>query len=196
MKFITRHLSRCFIAGIVAMLPIGGLALTVWYLETTIAGAWPKQIKEYYFPGFGLLATAAIIYLVGLTVSTFLGRWLWSLVDTVLNKLPALGSFYQTLKQILGYGEGEDAIFQQVVLISSRDSDAEEVGLVTNRLTDEKGVEKLVIFIPGAPNPTLGRLLVTEASSIRLLDVPVNEALKALVSVGKTPIAIDKVRSG
>ena len=133
---------------------------------------------------------AAIIYVIGLAVSTFVGRWLWSRVDLLLSKLPALGRLYQTLKEILGYGEGEDAIFQQVVWIPSRDLHGEEIGLVTNQTTDEDGEKKLTVFVPGAPNPTTGRLLIVDAKLARPVQLPVNDALKALVSVGKTPLTV------
>ena len=188
MKLIVSHLSRCFIAGIVALLPIGGLVLTIAYLEKAITAAWPKD--TFYFPGLGLLAAAVLIYLVGLTVSTFVGQWLWQLVDSLLAKLPALGTLYQTLKQLLGYGAGKEAIFQEVVLVPCKDIDGYEIGLVTNRLVGDKQPGKLLVFLPGAPNPTSGRLLVLDSSLVRPLAVPVNEALKTLVSVGKTPISI------
>jgi uncharacterized membrane protein len=91
MQYISRHLTRCFLAGIVALLPIGAFVLTVAYLEAMIAGSWLAR-QPYYFPGLGLLATAGVIYLIGLTVSTFLGRWLWKRVDVLFDSLPALGS--------------------------------------------------------------------------------------------------------
>src|SRR5882724_9528795 len=134
MQFLSKHISKCFLAGIVAMLPIAGFVFTVVYLEATIAGSWLAR-QPYYFPGLGLLATAAAIYLIGLTVSTFLGRWLWKRVDMLFDSLPALGRLYQTLKQIIGYGEGKDAIFHRVVLIRGAEPDGSELGLVTNETT-------------------------------------------------------------
>ena len=47
--------------------------------------------------------------------------------------------------------------FQEVVLVPNKDIAAEELGLVTNQISDESGNIKLVIFIPGAPNPASGR---------------------------------------
>jgi uncharacterized membrane protein len=189
MQPISRHVTRCFLAGIVALLPIGGFVLTVAYLEAMIARSWLAR-QPYYFPGLGLLATAAVIYLIGLTVSTFLGRWLWGRIDLVFDSLPALGRLYQTLKQIIGYGEGKDAIFQRVVLIRGSEPDGSELGLVTNETIDETGNPKLVVFVPGAPNPTTGRLIVIDAARTIALSVTVNDALKTLLSVGKTPLLL------
>ncbi len=189
MNILSRHISRCFLAGIVALLPIGGFVITVVYLEATIAGSWLAR-QPYYFPGLGLLATAAAIYLIGLTVSTFLGRWLWNRTDQLFDSLPALGRLYQTLKQIIGYGEGKDAIFHRVILIRGSEPDGSELGLVTNETTDESGTRKLVVFVPGAPNPTTGRLIVIDESRTTALAVTINDALKTLLSVGKTPLSL------
>ena len=186
---ITKHVSRCFLAGIVALLPIGGLVLTIAYLEMSIAESWLAK-QPWYFPGLGLLATAAAIYLIGLTVSTFLGRWLWGRVDLLFDSLPALGRLYQTLKQIIGYGEGKDAIFQRVVLIGGETPGASELGLVTNETVDATGARKLIVFVPGAPNPTAGRLIVIDAGRTEPLAVSVSDALKTLLSVGKTPLSL------
>ncbi len=193
MQFFSKHISRCFLAGIVALLPIGGFVFTVVYLEATIAGSWLAK-QPYYFPGLGLLATAAAIYLIGLTVSTFLGRWLWQRVDLLFDSLPALGRLYQTLKQIIGYGEGKDAIFQRVILIRGSEPDGSELGLVTNQTTDETGATRLIVFVPGAPNPTAGRLIVIDAERTIPLSVTVNDALKTLLSVGKTPVSLAPAR--
>lgn len=189
MHLLTRHVSRCFLAGVVALLPIGGLVLTVVYLEATLAGSWLAK-QPWYFPGLGLLATAAAIYAIGLTVSTFLGRWAWSRFDMLFDNLPALGRLYQTLKQIIGYGEGKDAIFLRVVLLKGSSPDGEELGLVTNETTDAAGLSKLIVFVPGAPNPTAGRLIVIDAARTVPLSMSVSDALKTLLSVGKTPLVL------
>lgn len=196
MSFISRHITRCFLAGIVALLPIGGLVLTVIWLESTISSSFLAS-QPWYFPGLGMVATAAGIYLIGLTVSTFIGRWAWKRIDLLFDSLPALGRLYQTLKQIVGYGEGKDALFQQVVLVPNGESEGNEIGLVTNELSSESGVPQLVVFVPDAPNPTNGRLVVIDRSAVRPLGISVSDAFKILLSVGKTPlmVASDSTRS-
>src|SRR5262249_18757215 len=124
---------------------------------------------------------------------TFLGRWLWKRIDLVFDGLPALGRLYQTLKQIIGYGEGKDAIFQRVILIRGSAPDGSELGLVTNETIDDSGARQLVVFVPGAPNPTAGRLIVIDAARTTPLTVSVSDALKTLLSVGKTPLSLAPV---
>ena len=194
MKRIRKHITSSLLAGIVAILPVGGLIITIGYLESTISSSWLSKMP-FYFPGFGLIAAVIFIYLIGFAVTTFIGKWIWKRVDSILDKLPALGSLYQTLKQILGYGEGEDAIFYEAVLVPSRNIQSDELGLVTNKITDDKGNTKLVIFVPGVPNPTSGRLILIDKESVKPLAMPVNDTLKALVSMGKTEIDLKGLKS-
>jgi len=186
MNAIIKHTSQCMVAGVVALLPIGGMVLAVVYAELLISESWLAN-QPYYFPGMGLLGAVVLLYLIGLVVTTFIGRWVWTRIDTLLAKLPALGNLYQTLKQILGYGEGEGALFERVVLVPSRHPDAMEMGLVTCEI-EEQGKARLIVFIPGAPNPSTGRLIVTDPDRVKTVDMPVSDVLKALVSLGKTPM--------
>ena len=181
---LRRHLVRCFFAGIVALLPVGGTVLAVVYLESVLASSWLAG-QSFYFPGLGLLLAATLVYVIGLGVTTFIGRWLWTRVDRLLDRLPALGQLYQTLKQILGYGGGKDALFHSVVMVAHNDSGGRQLGLITSRFSDATGA-KSVVFLPGAPNPTAGQLVVLADNKIEPLDTMVSDAMKALVSVGKT----------
>lgn len=191
MKAVSRHLTHCFIAGIVALLPVGGTILGIAYLEYSLADFWLKE-QDFYFPGLGIAAAAIVIYLIGLLVTTFVGKWLWKTTDRVIDELPLMGTLYKTLKQLLGYGQGDDAIFREVVLLSTPEADGEELGLVTNRVKSADGVEQLIVFIPGAPNPTTGRLIVTPVANVRKMDMKVSEVMQSLVSVGAQAIPVDR----
>jgi uncharacterized membrane protein len=184
---LMRHLTRCLIAGFVALLPVGGLILTIAWLEHTIAAAWLAE-QTFYFPGFGLLAAAVALYLIGLIVTTFIGRWVWTKLDALLGRLPFFGSLYATLKQILGYDTGEGAIFRQVVLVKSTDTGGQQFGLVTEHI-GEGDARRTVVYVPGAPNPTGGRLLMLRAEDVLPIDLDVDDAIKSLVSLGKTGLA-------
>jgi uncharacterized membrane protein len=83
-----------------------------------------------------------------------------------------------------------------VILIRGSEPDGSELGLVTNETTDDTGARKLIVFVPGAPNPTTGRLIVIDAARTLPLSVSVNDALKTLLSVGKTPLSLAAAPSG
>lgn len=180
MSALWRHLSRCLIAGIVALLPIAGLVLSIVYMEYSLARVWLRD-QPYYFPGLGIVLTLVGVYLIGLVISTFLGQLLWRQIDKLLGRLPVLGQVYRTLQQILGYGEGPGALFEKVVLVPGKDTGSWEVGLVTATQN-----EQLTVFVPGAPNPLAGRMILLPAAATKPVPLSVNEAMRILVAVGKT----------
>jgi uncharacterized membrane protein len=184
MDAVVSHITRRLIAGVIACLPIGGTLFTVWWLEDTISDMWLVD-QPYYFPGLGLVAVAVLLYLIGLWISSFIGRWIWGRVDRLLEAFPALGVFYRTLKQVLGYGEGRDALFEKTVWVPSEVPDAWQLGLVTGRVAAPGG-EQVLVFIPGSPNPTTGRLISIEPDRLKPAPLSVNDALTGLVSLGKT----------
>jgi len=190
---IRKHVSRCLLAGAVAALAMTGLILSVGYVEAQIASSGLAKLP-FYFPGFALLASLVLVYLVGLGVTTFVGKWLWSRLDSLLDQMPILGQLYQTLKQILGYGSGEHAIFKEVVLVPGLEDQAEQLGLVTNTTLGEDGKPRLLVFVPSSPTPTTGRLLVIEPHAVKRLKMPVNEMLRVLVAMGKTEFNLDTAK--
>jgi uncharacterized membrane protein len=153
--------------------------------ERSIAESWLAE-QPFYFPGLGMLGVVVLTYAVGLLFTTLVGRFVWRMVDGVLEALPGLGMLYRTLKQVLGYGEGENALFERVVLVPARAGEGEELGLVTKTLAAAAGEPpRLVVFVPVAPTPTSGRMIVVEADRVRPSTLSVHEALKLLVALGK-----------
>jgi len=182
----TRHVTRCLVGGIVALLPIGGTVLGVAYLEDVLTESWRDEAASWYFPGLGLLLALLVIYFVGLFVTTFVGKWLWRRIDSLLEKLPVLGSLYQSLKEVLGYDSKRDRFFESVVAVAV--DDGFEIGLVTGTAPGPDGTEHTVVFVPSSPNPTNGRLLLLPEDRLKKLDLRAADALRGLVSMGKTPL--------
>ena len=178
------HLMKCFLAGLVAILPVGGLVVLVYQLEVHLNPLIDDL--PFYFPGLAILAALAAIYLLGLTVSTFAGRWLWKRFDRMLEQVPGLAVFYQTLKQILGYGGGKEALFRRVVFLKHEQDGRLELGLLTDEIQVEGQGPRWMVFLPGSPNPTTGQLVLADPGRCIATKIPVDVAIKALLSTGKS----------
>jgi len=181
----TRHITRCLVAGIVALLPMGGAVFSIVWLEDALTSAWRDQAR-WYFPGLGVLLALLVIYAIGLFVTTFAGRWLWRRVDRVLERLPLLGALYQSLKEVLGYDSTRERFFQGVVCVPA--DEGYEVGFITGQSPGPDGKPHTLVFVPSVPNPTNGKLLLIDPARLLHLDVRTADALRALVSMGKTPL--------
>ena len=184
MKGPTRHLTRCLVAGIVALLPLAGAVVTVVWLENMLSGSWKDA--SWYFPGLGILLAVASVYLVGLFVTTFAGRWLWRRFDRLLEGLPLMGTLYQSLKEVLGYDSARERFFQGVVAVPA--DEGYELGFVTGESVGPDGRPHTLVFVPSSPNPTNGKLLLVAPERLRRLDGRTADALRTLVSMGKTAL--------
>jgi uncharacterized membrane protein len=140
----------------------------------------------WYFPGLGLLLALLAVYLVGFFVTTFLGRWLWRSMDRLLESLPLLGTLYQSLKEVLGYDSSRERFFQGVVAVPA--DEGYEIGFITGESAGPDGRPHTLVFVPSAPNPTNGKLLLVDPARLQKLDVRTADALRALVSMGKTAL--------
>jgi len=185
-----KHISKCFVTGLVVVLPVAGTILVLGYLESTISSSGISKLP-FYFPGLGLLLTCLVIYFLGLITTTLAGQWLWGRADQIFRKMPAIGKIYISLKQILGYGEGKDAMFQEVVEVGSSSGQGIEIGLITNRFQDSQGNSKIVVFIPSAPNPTSGRMVILAPEQVKPSTMSVHDALKTLVTIGKAEAGLE-----
>jgi uncharacterized membrane protein len=181
---MTRHLTRCLVAGIVALLPIGGVVFAVVGLEGVLSSWWRDRVS-WYVPGLGLLLAALVVYAIGLFVTTFAGRWLWRRTDRMLESVPLLGTLYQSLKEVLGYDSTRERFFQGVVAVPTEGGF--EIGFVTGQAMGPGGTMHTWVFVPSVPNPTNGKLLMIDPSRLQKLDVRTADALRALVAIGKTP---------
>jgi uncharacterized membrane protein len=115
-----------------------------------------------------------------------MGRWIWRRIDRLLEGLPLLGTMYHSLKEILGYDSGRSRFFQGVVAVQCDEGD--ELGLITGETVGHDGQPRAMVFVPGSPNPANGRLLLLDPRTLRKMDVRVADALRGLVSMGKSPL--------
>ena len=106
-------------------------------------------------------------------------------MDKLLERLPLIGTLYQSLKEVLGYDTERDRFFEAVVAVQV--DEGFEIGLVTGKADGPDGTEHTLVFVPSSPNPTNGRLLLLPEERIRKLDLRAADALRGLVSMGKTP---------
>ncbi|HXG53118.1 MAG TPA: DUF502 domain-containing protein [candidate division Zixibacteria bacterium] len=181
MEAVYRHFVICLLTGLVTLLPVGGTFLLLVYAENSLSPLIPAR---FYFPGAGLLSVIALLYLLGLTLTTVLGRWLWHRTDALVCRLPGLGLLYRTLKQILGLDPGEGALFERVVLVPDEGTGGAEIGLVTGSEGNGEA-QRLLVFVPHSPNPAQGRLLRLSPGRVIPTDWSVDRALKGLFSLGK-----------
>ena len=85
----------------------------------------------------------------------------------------------------------------QTVLVEFPRKGIWTVGFITNESAAQAGEKRLNIFIPTSPNPTSGFLQIVSEDEVIRTDIPVDRALRMVISAGKlTPQEVDDKLSG
>ena len=184
-----------FIAGVVVLIPIGiTLYLTLFFIKIS-SKILPKEINPNYYlpyniPGLEILISIIIITLIGWISLSFLGKKLFDLFESILNKIPILRTIYSAVGQLIETFTKTKTDKKNVVLIEYPRKGVWAVGFATKENTGEikkkTGQELINVFVPTTPNPTSGFLLMFPKNEVIYLDLSFEEASKFIVSAGST----------
>ena len=182
---LKRHLERKFLAGIIAAIPVAVTAFILWYVDTHLRSFLDSfGLRWKTPPGVGIPVALVALYIMGVFVTSLLGRYLLRAVDWTLVRLPGFRDLYRTWKQIALTPDVDAGILAQVVLIPDEAGRLRMLGFTSGRPI-EGSTDTLCVFVPASPNPATGRLyfaLITDC--IFLKDVGTKDALKFIVSGG------------
>jgi len=199
---LQQDLKNDLIAGLLVVIP---LATTIW-LSTVVSRfvlafltSIPKQLNPFITLNpllqdlinlaLGLTVPLLGILLIGLMARNFVGRWLLEFGEGTLSRIPFAGSVYKTLKQLLEtFLRDNSTRFRRVVLVEYPREGLFSVGFVTGlvgpSLQPELDETLLSVFIPTAPNPTTGWYTLVPESSVKDLNISVEDAFRTIISAG------------
>jgi uncharacterized membrane protein len=188
MKFLRRY----FLTGLVVITPTAITVFVVWWSFTKIDNLIEPLQRRYPIidiPGIGFAIVLVIIVITGILANNLIGRRLISLGESVMNRLPFVRRIYSAVKEVAAVLITEkSAAFQRVVLIRYPHRDSYALAFVTkdgmDYLNSIVGDELINVFIPTTPNPTSGFLLMLPKRDVIELDIPVEEAMKMVISGG------------
>ncbi|MFN4174659.1 MAG: DUF502 domain-containing protein [Parachlamydiaceae bacterium] len=219
MKFLrSRDLKNHFFTGLIILLPI---ALTLWILAflfnlltEPLAGILASLFDRYdlFENGFLFLNGAqvqefiaqVIIFMLlfaftvtlGMITRYFFIKYLIDLSDYILHKIPFISPIYKGCQDLINTLFSSDSkAFKTVVLVPFPEKGNYTVGFLTCDNLDI-GVDKsfVAVFIPTAPNPTSGFLVLYPPDQIKVVDMKVDEAFKYVISCGVIAANFNKAK--
>ncbi len=192
-KSLLSSLRNNFIAGVVVLIPIGiTLYLTIFIINVS-SKLIPKEINPnhylpYNIPGLEILIAVLLITIIGWLSLSFIGKRLFNLFESVLNKIPIIRTIYSAVEQLIETFTKSKSDKKTVVLIEYPRKGVYAVGFATKENTGEiknkAGKELINVFVPTTPNPTSGFLLMFPKDEVIYLDLSFEEASKFIVSAG------------
>lgn len=137
-------------------------------------------------PGLGMLLTLLLVLFIGLIAPSVLGRRLLLSAEGFLLRIPLVKSIYAPARQLVDavVDQGKHG-FKQVVMVEYPRSDAWTLGFLTGETTrSNNSSPALNVFVPTAPNPVTGLLLIVPPERLRPVPIPVEKAVRFVISGG------------
>jgi uncharacterized membrane protein len=178
MTWVTRHVKSKFVAGLIAAIPIGITLFLIFYVDSMV-----QKVVRLPYPFLGILLSLVVIYVLGIFVTSLIGRYLLRTLDWVLEHIPGLRDLYRTWKQLLVTPDLDTGMFAKVLLLPDESGQHYLLGFSTGRPIGGDG-DRLCVFVPNSPNPITGRLYFASMKRCHFLPVSPKDALKTLVSSG------------
>tara|TARA_Y100000816_G_scaffold207510_1_gene153383 strand:+ start:939 stop:1544 length:606 start_codon:yes stop_codon:yes gene_type:complete len=190
---ILNRLRNYFIAGIVAIIPIGiTLYLTMFIIEVS-SKLIPKEINPnnylpFSIPGLEIVLSIIIITFIGGLSVSFVGKKILQLINDLFKRIPFLRTIYSAINQMTESFTNKDKGKKSVVLVEYPRKGSWAVGFATKdnegEISKKTNTDLVNVFVPTTPNPTSGFLLMFPKKEIIYLDMTFEEASKFIVSAG------------
>lgn len=178
MGSIQKHLRNTFLTGLFAAIPLAVTAFVVVYVESKT-----RSLFGFRAPFVALLLTVAGVYVLGLVVSSIVGRFFLGLIDRTLSRIPVVSDVYEAWKHVSLTPGGKEGMFARPVLIGGDGGRQHLLGFSSGDPVPGNP-DLFCVFVPAAPNPVAGRLYFVARSDCRFLDMPAEEAFKIILSSG------------
>ncbi len=190
-------MKRYLIAGLLVWVPLG---ITLWVMNALVSALdqslllipesmRPDKLLGYHIPGFGVLLSFLILLATGAVAANFAGARLIAMWESLLARIPFVKSIYSSVKQVSDTVlSDQGTAFRKALLVEWPRPGCWTIAFLTGHPAGEVARhlpgDHVSIYVPTTPNPTGGYFVIVPISSVRELDITVDEALKYIISMG------------
>lgn len=189
-------LRRYFVTGLLIILPAFVTLYLLFVIFRFIDSLGGRLVNSYLnkhwgfiVPGLGFILGALLIVITGFLATNFLGKKILPALEKRFLKLPFIRQIYPAVKEITKFFfSAEKFAFKKVVLVEYPSKDIWSVAFVTNEgfkeAQDKTGQELVHVFIGSTPSPFSGFFVLVPKSTVKFLDISVEDAVRLIVSGG------------
>jgi len=178
-----KQLIRYIFLGALALIPLLVVVQLIFWVNSI-----SKQLFDFVssytnsplYTGALFLLVIILLALVGSSIERAGKSYLISIIDRLLEKVPAIGTIYSIIKKITElFKPNSKDVKKEVVLVEYPKNDLWVPAYVLS-----KHENVLVLFVPTSPNPTSGYTVIVDRSKIMETTLTVAEASQFIVSMG------------
>ena len=142
--------------------------------------------EGFHIPGLGFLLTFIILWIVGTIAANVVGRRMLHNAREAIERLPIVRTIYAPIHQLIEtMTSPTKAGFKKVVLVEYPRQGMWTLGFLAGDVPqDEEEKPAHSIFVPTAPNPTTGFMLVVPPEQLRDTKLSIETAFQMIVSAG------------
>lgn len=190
-------LRKYLLAGLLVWLPLGVTVLVVKALIDLMdrvlvfipSKYHPEALLGFHIPGLGVLLSLLVLFVTGIIAANLFGRRLVAIWESLLARIPLVSTIYSAVKQVAETVFGNQGnSFRKVLLIEyprkGLYSIAFYTGSAIGEIQDKTAQDVVNVFLPTTPNPTSGFLLMVPREDVIELDMPVEEGIKLIMTLG------------
>jgi uncharacterized membrane protein len=201
-----RKLLRRFVAGVLIILPVViTVAVIAWVADFLQRLVGPETLVGGLLTRFGLhfvsntvlayvlgvVIVLAVIFAIGMVAEAGARRLMQRLLDAILQRIPIVGSVYQTSQQLVGMlGQKDNAALKGMGVVFCCFGREAGAGFLALPVSPEKyrinSRDYLIIIVPTSPVPIGGGLLFVPAETVQPTDLRVEGLISIYVSMGIT----------
>lgn len=192
-------ISKTFLAGLVALMPVVGTIYLLFWLLTSTEGMLERVVRlmlpeSLYIPGMGLVLGIVIVFMVGLFLRTWMVRQVFLWWETMLLRVPVAKSIYGAIKDFITlFAEPGKRNEEQVVAVRLFDSEASVIGFVTrSNLSDMRapigGNDRVAVYFPMSYQIG-GYTVFVPRHMLEPLDMPFEEAMRFVLTAAVSRVA-------
>jgi uncharacterized membrane protein len=168
-----------FVMGVLAKVGLPFVRLLAVAFPGTIFASMPFQYT------LAVLLTIVLFYLVGKITSEVVGRQMFELFETALERLPVVNKIYTSVRQAIDTLMNKKNSGQRVVLIDFPSAGQKSIGFLTHVLSDATtGMPIAAVLVPQAINPSSSYLQFVPLSAVIETDLTMEQAMSMLLTGG------------
>lgn len=187
MNSITKYFKSKLFAGIATLLPLYLTFFVIKFLFNTLEEISGPLLKKLHIdiPGLGIILTVILVYILGILVTNFLGRKIFTIGEKIVKKVPIVNIIYTTLKQITDtFTKGSTEAFEGAVYIQYPRKGLWTMAFISGESKTSQGEAYYHLFVPTTPNPTSGFFLMIPQKDTIPTGMSVENGLKTIISGG------------
>jgi uncharacterized membrane protein len=174
---------RYLFVGALALIPLFVVIQLVFWVKALSIDLF-EYVSSYtnntVFTAMIIFLTIIILSLIGSSIEKAGKSYLVNLIDSILEKVPAIGTVYGIVKKITAlFKPNSKDEKKEVVLVEYPKEDLWVPAYVLSSYEDS-----IVLFVPTSPNPTSGYTVITQRTKVKQTTLTVAEASQFIVSMG------------